>query len=343
MATVIGVDLGAHSVKVAVMEGRLGRLALREYRIRRLVQGPEGPPDLEQRLEALGKILSEVGDVSTATWAAAYPTEWVSLRLVGLPFQDRGQIERTLSFELEGHVPFDLDDFVLDSRVLENGAGLHARDRGEARVLCALADKTRLAGLVGGLESRGVEPRKLALDAELLAHFAPSHGVQVILDIGHTRTLVAFVADGELLSARAISFGGVDLTSALVEAFGWSWEDAEGQKHIAHLDRGSASAAVEWTEASEEDDEPTAPVSLPSASESLNKVLAKSIEPLVAGLKGSLLAFESQHGLDVEELIFTGGGSELGGLVSRISAETSLPARRVAATPPDPAPIVSRS
>ena len=43
MATLVGIDLGAHTVKVAVMEGRLGKVQLKDYRVRALPHGDDDP------------------------------------------------------------------------------------------------------------------------------------------------------------------------------------------------------------------------------------------------------------------------------------------------------------
>jgi molecular chaperone DnaK (HSP70) len=53
MATLLGIDLGHHSVKVALMEGRLGRMELTGFRQRRVRPEGEGPATLEDRTRAL--------------------------------------------------------------------------------------------------------------------------------------------------------------------------------------------------------------------------------------------------------------------------------------------------
>ena len=175
MATIVGVDLGSHSVKVAFSEGRSSGL---EYRVRAVPQDGDLAPTLSQRLEVLRSLVSEIPELRDATATAAFPNEAASLRTVTLPFTDRGQVQKTLPFELEGHVPFDLDDFVLDYRVLRGGTD-------NSRVLCAMAGKPVLAELIAGLQEAGVEPRRMPLDTELLAAYAPPQGHQMVVDLGH--------------------------------------------------------------------------------------------------------------------------------------------------------------
>ena len=190
MATLVGIDLGSHTVKVAVLAGRLGKVQVSDYRLRTVPREEDGSSSLDARLEVLQELLTELSLEDSVTFAAALRGEQVSVRNVPMPFADRDRISKTLGFELEGYVPFDIDDVLLDYRV-------HAVDEG-ARVLCALAPRERVAELVAGLDGVGADPRHLVLDADVLAAFGESTGgTQAIVDIGHERTLVAVVRGGE--------------------------------------------------------------------------------------------------------------------------------------------------
>ena len=137
MATLLGIDLGHHSVKLALMEGRLGRVELSEFRQRRVVPSDGQKASVEDRLEALRILMAEGIDASSQVMG--FPTEKASVRSLEMPFLDPGQIDKTLSFELEGHVPFDLDDFVLDYRIARGGRALRLGADGKSLVLCGLA------------------------------------------------------------------------------------------------------------------------------------------------------------------------------------------------------------
>ena len=96
MARIIGVDLGSHSVKLAVMTGAFGRFEVEEYLAEEL---PEGEHDLPARLECLESMLASLPTDERITSAAAFPTEHSSVRLISLPFSDKKQIQQTLGFE----------------------------------------------------------------------------------------------------------------------------------------------------------------------------------------------------------------------------------------------------
>jgi Tfp pilus assembly PilM family ATPase len=242
-----------------------------------------------------------------------YPTEQVSIRAVEMPFSDPGQIEKTLAFELEGHVPFDLDTFVLDYRVVKGGRGARLNAAGKSLVLCGMTEEATAAEWLQSVEAAGADPRQAVLDAEMLGHLADPTATQLIVDMGHARTLLAFCADGEVLAVRAVNQGGSELTQALQQAFSWEDAEAEDQKH-------SASLRVEPT--GQEDADATAL--------KLAQVLNTALEPLMAQLRTTVFSFEGRHGLELEEILITGGASHLGGLASKLSQGMSLPVRRAA-------------
>ena len=323
MATLLGIDLGSHSVKLALMEGRLGRMDLTEFRQRRVRPEGDGPATLEDKMRALSTLLSEGVDANVQVMG--YPTEKVSIRGVEMPFSDPGQISKTLAFELEGHVPFDLDDFVLDYRIVSSGRGARLSASGKSLVLCGMAEERTAAEFLEAAENAGADPRQAVLDAEMLGHLAESSKTQLILDIGHERSLLAFCSSGEVLNVRAIDHGGADLTRALQEAFGWSEDDAEGQKHVASVN------PLDLKEAAAEEDETTKPIERATPSE-IAKVLSRALEPLVAELRTSIFSFEGRHGLELEEVLLSGGGSHLNGLAAVIGRNLSLATRSASAS-----------
>lgn len=313
MATLLGIDLGHHSVKLALMEGRLGRMELTGFRQRRVQPEGDGPASMEDRTRALSLLLAE--GVEANVQVMGYPTEQVSIRAVEMPFSDPGQIEKTLPFELEGHVPFDLDAFVLDYRIVRGGRGARLAATGKSVVLCAMAEEEGVADWIQSVEGAGADPRQTVLDAEMLEHLADGTSVQLILDLGHSRTLVTFCCAGEVLGVRAINQGGAVLTDALQKAFDWERSEAEAQKH-------NASLSVEATGETEVD----------QAAMKVAQVLSAALDPLMAEIRTTIFSFEGKHGLELEEVLLTGGASHLGGLSAKFTGDLGLAVRRAGAS-----------
>jgi len=332
----MGIDLGAWAVKVAVLEGSFGRYALKEVHARRVHTEGGVLPGLAERLEALGSLLEEEELQDVHLCAVGWPADRASLRSVELPFDDRNKITRIIPFEVENYVPFDMEDMVLEHRVLAAGDG-------RSRVLACLVRSEELGQQLEGLRQLGLEPRYMALDADVHSAWT-GQGVQAVIDIGHARTLVSLVADGQVQGVRSILFGGHTLSWRLQHLYELDPLTAERAVHGADLGlRGHASGPapveVDW-----EDDEKTVPSAPPPGQDSplirkgtppnpavLSRVLRESVLELVGELRTTLIAFEDQHGLSIDSVLLTGGGSSHSGLASLLGRELGVPVRRVPA------------
>lgn len=311
MARIIGIDLGSHSVKVAVMTGAFGRFEIEEYLCEPV---PADDKSIQSRLTSLTAILASLPTDERRSFAATFPAEQSSTRMVSLPFSDKTQIQQTLGFEVEGQVPFDLEDMLLTHRILDTS------DEG-SRVLAALTDSDRVGERLSQLNECSADPRSLIIDGDALGDLASS-GVQAVLDIGHERTLVTICAEGRVWGTRAINTGGRHLTEALAEAKGISFEDAEALKHQTALRTGIPL---------DDDDEGATEVkAADDAQLSDGEVLRQAIQSLLSSLRASLINFEDSLGLEVEEILLCGGTANLGGLSRLLKVDLGVPIRRLA-------------
>lgn len=358
MARVIGIDLGSYAVKVAVMEGRLGNTELVEVRSQSVplpepVELPPPPvleegeeeapapppppppsPSLGARLATLAGMLEDLNPDENTTFAVALPADKVSVRVLPMPFSDRDRIAKTLPFELESYVPFELDDFVLDWRIEPQEEG--------ARVLTAMAKQTLVGDLLEGLKGVGVDPKHLVLDADILGAFAPSEGTQAVLDVGHERSILSLVVNGEVRATRALSKGGLFLREGLMAKTGMDAMQAESAKRAVSLaaDTGVPGPAAapalieaEWDNEPETDpfgqQETTTPNLALAQKHDVPSALMQSLDPLLAEIRATLIGLEDELGVGIDEVLLTGGGAGLGGMTTLLSKDLGVPVRRV--------------
>ncbi len=326
MARLIALDLGSHRVKLAVYEGGFGRYQL-EQLLAAPVEAENGEhASYEARLAGVEALRAQLSDSKRPEWVVAWPAERTSLRQVRLPFSEKAQIERVLPFEVEGMVPFDLETVELRHRLLRSAPG-------EGRVLAAMVERDGLQDWLRMLSEAHVDPRSVDIDVDLSSELAGA-GVQAVIDLGHSRTLLSICQDGQVVAARALDQGARDLTAALMKAHGLSWAEAEARKHAAQL-AGEAPAAavqVEW-----EGEETTAPgvraakvtTNLAAGSEALDdgRVLTEALQPLLAELRSSLIGFEDSLALGIDEVLLVGGGAHLGGLRKLLQQLLGVPVR----------------
>ena len=298
----LAVDLGSWAIKLAVVEPVGKRLVVHDRATLRLDAGAE-PATPEARFTALAALLKErPALLRVSSMIAGWPTERAALRRLTMPFTDLAQIEKTLAYTIEGEVPFDLDEMVLTWRAVSKTAT-------DTRILYALAPKEDVADRLTELRKAGVDARVLLIDGEALGAYAPRERNVAVIDVGHTRTIVAFVREGVVMGSRAIDVGGRDLTAAIAAATGESWEDAEARKHGAvdeGVSVGSHDAWATW-------------------SRDVRKAVEAPIGQLLAEVRSTLLAFEDEAGIEFDEARVCGGGARFTRLLAFLEEDLGIP------------------
>jgi len=218
MHRIVGLDLAGDSVRLVALES-----GFRGFSIARTAQAPltrESPPG--ERLKAALPGLGLAGD----SIAVALPGAQVASFPMTLPFTDARRIEQVLPAEIEGAIPFDLDDVVWDYSVL-------AQRDGKSELLVAVVRKQSLRDALSALAEAGVDPKVVtfaplalaALGERRLLDGMPAAGgeapVLAILDAGPDRADFCVLRDGRaelarsLPTAGAAAWEGQDLTRLL--------------------------------------------------------------------------------------------------------------------------------
>src|SRR5512134_932249 len=107
---ILGLDLGAHTVKAVLLESTFRGYAVLESARTVL---PPGAAGAERHAAAVRALLADRGwRVDSAV--VDLPGAGVSTTVVTLPFTDQKRIEQTVAFEVEGQIPFDLEEVAWD-------------------------------------------------------------------------------------------------------------------------------------------------------------------------------------------------------------------------------------
>lgn len=223
---ILGLDIGAHAVKAVLLES-----AYRGYAVLDAARVPlsEGASAPERQGAAVRTLLSDRGWRHDSA-VVALPGAGVSTSVVTLPFTDAKRIEQTVGFEVEGQIPFDLEDVAWDWQPL----GVHD---GKTDLLVAVARKEELGALLAALAAAGVDPRAVVPAAAAYAALAaagaiapgpaaPEGGSEALVDVGHDRTSVTVITAGACDAARTFSFGAAHLARALARDLSIAERDA---------------------------------------------------------------------------------------------------------------------
>lgn len=312
MARILGLDLGARSVKALLLESSFRGFAVRSFTEVRL--------DEESGLAGALAALQAGKHLAADQVVVAVPGCSVATHVLTLPFVDARRIEQTIGFEVEAQLPYDLADVVFDYQVLE------ARD-GKSDVLVGTVRNEQLAELVATLREAGVDPRVVTTSAlayqnvfaaGLGTAFAPAAGaeasVEAIVDLGHERTSICIGRlGGGLEYARAFVGGGRELTRAVAAEFKVSLADAEAWK--------------------ENEGDVTLEADTPAEMERAAAALLRGLAPVVREIRSTIRAHFARFHRPVTRLWITGGTSRLKGLAAMLSRELGVEVLELDAIP----------
>ena len=216
---IIGLDLGPRCVRAAVLKTSLRGFEIEDFlSIEPQLSAPGEAPDPAAIAAAARAILDTV-DHAQHSIVAGLSARSVSTWLIDMPFADPKRIAQTLAFEIENYVPWDLDEVVLDYKIVDSS-------RDGAQVLAAMVSEERLDSQLRALSEVGIDPRHLTVDAAALALLAPeSDDCAAILNIEDDGTQLCVIAEGTCRWVRSLDRGGKFLDGK-VGIGGKSWEGA---------------------------------------------------------------------------------------------------------------------
>ncbi|MBI2346009.1 MAG: pilus assembly protein PilM [Deltaproteobacteria bacterium] len=115
--TILGIDIGSYSVKVAEMVRTFKRFSFVHFYERKIQYS-----EVLTREESLAAALQGILEDNALTWDAAFvalPGRAVAARFIDFPFGQAKKIDQTLDFEVENHVPFPTEEIVYDYYIVK--------------------------------------------------------------------------------------------------------------------------------------------------------------------------------------------------------------------------------
>jgi type IV pilus assembly protein PilM len=294
LKSVLGLDLGSHSLKAVELQQTLRGVEM--VQLRSLPRG-DGEAALAEQIRQLVRLHR----LGTDHVVAALPGDAVSTRRLAFPFQDRRKLTQAVPFAVEGDLPFELEQVVVDWELVGG-------DRARAEVAATIAPRAEVSRRLALLEEAGCPPRTLEAEGLALGNLAAVFdlpGVRLLADVGHRKTTFCLLADGRAVAARTVRLGGLQLTEALARELGVEPAEAERIKCGEDWLRGGRT---------------------PAQALAVLERLARE----VLLLQGSLEEVTSRCGADrIEALTLLGGTAQLGGLDRFLAERTGIPAARL--------------
>jgi general secretion pathway protein L len=299
MKNVLGLDLGSHAIKAVELRQTLRGLEPVQLRLHPRADGAELPETLRRFVRLHHLPVEHV--------ACAIPADRLSSRRLQFPFRDRRKLAQAVPFEVEGEVPFPMEQVLVDWEIVGG-------DRTQATVSAAIVQRKHVKEILDELSDANCDPRILEAEGFALANLASLFdlpGTRMLVDLGHRKTTLCLLVDGRASATRCLPVGGAAITEALAQDRGLSLEEAERTKcENGIFDLGFNS---------------TSPRALEVVDRIAREIVRtlESLEPVLGGSPESTVA----------SLTLFGGSAKLHRIDEYLNERTGIPASRISLPP----------
>lgn len=306
MAGVVALDIGRRGLRGVQVDGAYSnRPKITRFGAVGVTEGTvfDGEITDERRGAAAIKQLWKSAGFTTNKVAFGIGNRKVVVREMTLPAMPAAQRKSALRFAVEGHIPIDLDDSILDFLPLR-AVTEHNEPRHEG-LLVATA-RASLESTVNAIEKAG-----RSIDAVDFSGFSllrtlsnANSGTQAIINIGAASTTVVIATGSMPEFVRMVPSGGDDVTHAIERALSIPFAEAEIDKINRGLQGGATSAHDIEAET----------------------VLRENVAALIDSIRNTLNFYAGAHPeRPIAQVLLTGGGSRLMGLAPVLTRALGVP------------------
>ena len=229
--SVAGLDIGSSSVKMVELEGKLNSLNLVSLGFENL------PADtiIDGQIMELNVVSDVIQNVCTnhqvnaTNVVTGVSGHSVILKNIVLPAMSREELEESIDWHAEEHIPYDLADVSLDYQVTAETAD-------STHVLIAACKRERIDNIKQAIQLAGKTPVVIDVDTFALQNcyeinYNPTEqDVVTLLNIGASTMNVNIVKGTRSLFTRDITVGGSQFTNVLQRGLGLCFQQAEAVK-----------------------------------------------------------------------------------------------------------------
>lgn len=239
---VVGVDIGTSAVKAVELRRAGSGYQLAGFGLAEVPFGAIDVGEIRQPAAVQAAISTALGQAKTEATDAVIGVSGGSViaKRVTLPKMSEAELEESIRWEAEQHIPFDIDDVNLDFQIV-GGEGP------QTEVMLTAVKKGKVESYVEVAKAAGLNV--VVVDADVFAletqyefnHAGEIDEVVALVNIGHETTNTNILQAGVSVYARDIFMGGQRYAAALAQRFNVAMPEAEA------LLRGKE-GPVEWAE-----------------------------------------------------------------------------------------------
>jgi len=296
--SLIGLDVGTRAVKAVELtwNGDSSGPVITGFGYAEL-SGPEAVP------ETVSRVLLE-NSFHSRRVVTSVSGKAVIVRYLTMFKMSPEDLRNAIRYEADKYIPFDVEEVVLDCQPFPTeGVGELAPN--EMRVLLVACKRAVIDEQLRILAGAGLHPEVVDLDVfalgnafEMALRRGPEAGSRAtaLVDVGASKTSVNVVRGGTSLFTREIHVGGDAFTTAIASRLNLKHGEAESLKRRPGAEQERVRAAV-----------------------------VPAVDDLAAEIRLSFDYFENQFDLAIDEVLFSGGGARLTGLLQDLGRSFGKP------------------
>jgi type IV pilus assembly protein PilM len=300
----VGVDIGSSSVKAVELQGKTGSLQLVNLGYENL-QSDSIVDGQIMELNDVSNVISNIfreHQIKTDRIAAGVSGHSVIVKNIVVPQMSADELEESIEWHAEEHIPFDISDVSLDYQV--TGSSPDA-----LQVLMAACKRDKIANVKQAIQLAGKQPAVIDVDAFALqncyeVNYQPGPGqIVALLNIGASTMNINILNGNKSVFTRDVSVGGNQYTALLQKELDLTREQAEAVKRGMPAPDGEEVKGLEHI------------------LETVSDILALEISKTMDFYRATA---EDGEG-NVQKILISGGGSKLTGLPEYLARRFEMP------------------
>ena len=238
----IGLDIGSHSIKLVEIEDSKKGRVLKNFGVIGLPQNAivEGSIKEMEIVSSAIKNLFKHLKIKNKNVASSISGYSVIVKKISISQRSDPELEATIPDEAEQYIPFDISDVNLDYEVLPSAAGAKETEKGDKEgekedfmdIMLVAAKKDIVEDYVSLLQLSNLNPVVLDVDAFALQNAfeisaEETSGCYAIVNVGAEELGINAIKEGISIFTRDSSYGGSQITEAIMSKFDVSHEEAD--------------------------------------------------------------------------------------------------------------------
>lgn len=245
----LGLDIGSSSAKVCLLKEVRGSYEVQLVDSAEFSNDPivEGSILNGSAITDVIRDLVRTNGIKQKACAIAISGYNVIVKRVRMPEMSEEELQENLRWEVEQHIPFDYEEVVVDTVILERN-----QQQKKMEILLVATKKDVVRDYISivrdaGLEVKIVDTVSFALH-NLIEVFYPKeteNAVVGVINVGAAMTSMTMIVNGMPSFTRDITIGGNQITEEIQKKFGITREEAEAFKTGKSQSDGVVPADVE--------------------------------------------------------------------------------------------------